>query len=649
MPNFSIGLSGIQVSQRALELIGANIANAGTEGYHRQDLTIVPMVGSSADNDVTGAEVSTVRRAIDQLTENQLLRQQTLSGQTNEELSTLQLIESSFGDVSANRLAGSLEDFFGALRQLAAQPNSPALQEQVIAAGQSLGAQFRDASAFLRNAQEDVRLQAEDMVRQVNTLTGEIADINAQIGPAEAGGAIAGALRDRRGQCMTELAALVDIQSSGTTEAGADQRLYAWDIPIVAGMNDKAIQVGLDENMDLGLSAGDYDNYIGSYRGGKLGAMLSLANDLLPGLADKLDALAGQVITEVNRLHVQGVGTGGSFSELVGQAVGSGAVSDLACDVTAGDFYVRVTDASGLCVRTRISVDPATDTVADVVARLNAVSNLSANIADSCVRVSADVGYTFDFVPALPASVDGGTIGASAVQITGLYSGSDNQEYTFTVAGAGTIGVTEGLSLEVHNEAGELVQTFNIGRGYASGDKLTLSNGIEIALGAGTVADGDEGTCLALANSDTSGFLAAAGLNVFFTGSSAQTIGVREDLAEDPSLLAGSVGQGQDQQNIQRLAEVGQAKLNALGGVTCSDYFTNMVTNLGQEVATRQVRQTALDSVTQQLENQRSTISGVDVNEQTIQLTIYQRMFQSMARFLNIQDQTMQYLTDIIS
>ncbi len=40
--DLSIGLSGLQTAQRAMETIGHNIANANTPGYSRQRDTITP-------------------------------------------------------------------------------------------------------------------------------------------------------------------------------------------------------------------------------------------------------------------------------------------------------------------------------------------------------------------------------------------------------------------------------------------------------------------------------------------------------------------------------------------------------------------------------------------------------------------------------
>jgi len=42
MSDYAIGISGLNAASRALEVIGNNIANAATEGYHRQRLELEP-------------------------------------------------------------------------------------------------------------------------------------------------------------------------------------------------------------------------------------------------------------------------------------------------------------------------------------------------------------------------------------------------------------------------------------------------------------------------------------------------------------------------------------------------------------------------------------------------------------------------------
>ena len=42
MDSFSIGLSGLEAAKNALDIIGNNIANAATPGYHRQRVELSP-------------------------------------------------------------------------------------------------------------------------------------------------------------------------------------------------------------------------------------------------------------------------------------------------------------------------------------------------------------------------------------------------------------------------------------------------------------------------------------------------------------------------------------------------------------------------------------------------------------------------------
>ncbi len=76
MSNYSIGLSGLDAAQRALDVIGNNIANAATEGYHRQRVNLSPAF-STQEGDVLfggGVNIKSVTRMIDDLLEKEILR-----------------------------------------------------------------------------------------------------------------------------------------------------------------------------------------------------------------------------------------------------------------------------------------------------------------------------------------------------------------------------------------------------------------------------------------------------------------------------------------------------------------------------------------------------------------------------------------------
>jgi flagellar hook-associated protein 1 FlgK len=132
-------------------------------------------------------------------------------------------------------------------------------------------------------------------------------------------------------------------------------------------------------------------------------------------------------------------------------------------------------------------------------------------------------------------------------------------------------------------------------------------------------------------------------------GDSAENMDVRAELLDNPRLIAGSITQSAtDNLNIQRMADMAETKLGVLGDLTCSDFYQKIVTGVGEGVAARKSRQDTLETMVRQLGNQRDAFSGIDINEQSALLLVYQRMFQSMSKYISVQEQTVQYLVDMI-
>ena len=84
MQNFSIGLTGLNAAQTALDVIGNNVANAATEGYHRQRIELSPSTYGQTGG---GVNVAGITRMVDTLLESEISRQQSSYGQVSQELS----------------------------------------------------------------------------------------------------------------------------------------------------------------------------------------------------------------------------------------------------------------------------------------------------------------------------------------------------------------------------------------------------------------------------------------------------------------------------------------------------------------------------------------------------------------------------------
>ncbi|MCY2926954.1 MAG: hypothetical protein NT031_16275, partial [Planctomycetota bacterium] len=340
----------------------------------------------------------------------------------------------------------------------------------------------------------------------------------------------------------------------------------------------------------------------------------------------------------------------GSFSELTGVAVPGGEIETWNAGVTQCSFYVRVIDqATGQTTRHKIDVDPAVDTIDTISAKIAQIDHLSSSVVDSALHIQADHNYKFDFIPALASAPETSTLtGTAGPTIGGLYTGAANELYTFQVVGTGTVGVTDGLTLEVRNQAGTLVKTVNVGQGYAAGDPLEIAQGVTVSMSTGTLTDAQLFTVQALASSDSSGVLAAAGLNTFFQGSDAATIQVRPDIMDTPTLLATSIGPMMtDGANVSRLAAVGETAALALNGATPTTFYQQLVTQTGQAVATTDTLQKSFKGILDQISQQREAVSGVDVNVEAANLMTFERMYQAISKYITTQDKALSYLMDM--
>lgn len=653
MHGHSIALSGLDVAQKALQVVGNNIANAATEGYHRQEPIIVPVTRDplAALPMGYGAEVIGIRRTGDMLLEGEIWHQRPELGQADQELATLESLESIVGDLTTGGLASAISDFFGALDELASEPDSPAFREQVVAAASGLASQFRVLGSSIDELASRIVHLARDLGQQINDLAARIIDCNNIIQDLQARNACDGNLLDQRDQAVTELADIADVEVSQAEDGSYN--VHVWGTPVVLQGHQTEIEVDYTVGGLLGVSVKGAMYYDVSVHGGRLGGLLALYDDLLPEVKDDIDTLAAEIIGRVNRHHVEGMGTAGSFTELTGWPMAGGPVGEWTMPVSAGEVRLRVvdTDTGAVSCHTVTIADPSTETMVDIAAAFGAASaNLSASVMEARLHLVADSGYAFDFLPVVPPDPATSTLtGTAAPTLSGVYGGEANQTLTATVVGTGEVGVAPGLSLEIWDEAGTLLRTLNVGEGYAAGDPLQFADGIDLTLSRGTLGAGEQFTVEAITRSDPTGFLAAAGINALFSGTSSETMAVTGRLLSSASCLATSLGSaGLDNLNVRRMADLGDEPIADLDGDLPADAFRSIASGVGHKVAVREARRDGLQSLLGELNRQRADLSGVDVNEEAATLLVLERMFQGMAKYLGAVDRAYQALMELV-
>lgn len=150
---------------------------------------------------------------------------------------------------------------------------------------------------------------------------------------------------------------------------------------------------------------------------------------------------------------------------------------------------------------------------------------------------------------------------------------------------------------------------------------------------------------------DSSGVLGTLGVNAFFTGTSAGTIGVRTDLETVPTrLTTGRITDGQFVENGTALEITGMQDraMTSLGGETVRSFWQNAVQVIANDGSTARTDAESASLVRQSLEAQRASVSGVSVDEESINLLNYQRQFEGAARLIQTADELLNTLIAII-
>jgi flagellar hook-associated protein 1 FlgK len=147
---------------------------------------------------------------------------------------------------------------------------------------------------------------------------------------------------------------------------------------------------------------------------------------------------------------------------------------------------------------------------------------------------------------------------------------------------------------------------------------------------------------------DTSGALAALGINTFFSGHDSQDISVQAHILQDARYLATGQGGGPaDNRNAHALATFLDNAVDNLGGLTLEDFHTQLIGTLAQSAAAEEALAGGFEGFRDSLQTQREQRSGVSLDEEAILVMQLQRNYQAAARIVSTIDQLLNTLLNI--
>ena len=150
-------------------------------------------------------------------------------------------------------------------------------------------------------------------------------------------------------------------------------------------------------------------------------------------------------------------------------------------------------------------------------------------------------------------------------------------------------------------------------------------------------------------SNDSAGVLAALEINTFFSGSSAAKIAVSSSIESDINLVAsGSEFVEGSADTALLIAGLREWSVDGLGRQSLTAFWTGEVGALAVKTGSATGAYGAAAMVRDGLSAQVQSVSGVSMDEESINLLTYERQYQAAARYLETLDETIQTLLSIV-
>ena len=218
----NIAYTGLLASNAALNTTSNNIANVQTEGYSRQQvaqqaasaLRVFQTYGCAG----AGVETLAIERVRDEFYDGKYWDNHAKVGEYNMKQYYMQQIETYFDDNPTQPGFKTIFDrlMITGIEELLKNPNGESEKAQFVGYAGALAEYFNGLAGNIEALQKDVNQEIKLKVDEINSLAGEIATLNKQINTIELTGVNANELRDRRELLVDQLSEIVDVKITET-------------------------------------------------------------------------------------------------------------------------------------------------------------------------------------------------------------------------------------------------------------------------------------------------------------------------------------------------------------------------------------------------------------------------------------------------
>ncbi len=629
-----LGLSGLRAAQQGLATTSHNIANANTPGYSRQRVELVADVPalSNGGSVGSGVRVAAIRRSYDEFLTRQLETDTAIAGEHRVHRELAVGLDTLLSD-EATSLSPVLQGFFDAVEQAAASPASAAARQVLLGQADRLAERFQMLDERLQERRASVQAQAAGTVDQINSLAGEIANLNQRISQSGARGGPPNDLLDQRDELVRQLAeragvtALVQGDGSVNVSLGRGQDLVVGQKTFLLAVSSRPAD---PRGISLALtgSGGSAVDVTDTISGGSLGAFLAFEQGLLADASRQLDQAALGVADAMNRQHRLGIDQTGTIGKDLFTAINT---AELKATRALGD---PANNGSG---ELEVSVDSVA-ALRDTEYRLT-YDGAEYRLVDS--RDGRVVG-AFDRLPHAPAA-EGFTIALAA----GSIAAGDSFIIRPSAGAAGAmrreLPDAESLALASPVRSGAGSENLGSARitSVAAADLAGETLAAAITLTFDSVSkqfsvSSPPGGTLAYDPSIDSG----APLTLSVAGFGELTFSVTgAPVDKDRFVLEGNAGGTGDNRNALALSALRDAPLLLRGTATLAEGYERTVATTAGRAQALEIAAGASEKMLAHSADAREARSGVNLDEEATELLRYQRAYQAAARIIAAADE----------
>ncbi len=612
-----VAITGLQVFQRALATTSNNVANVGTEGYTRQrvDITTRPSQRFGDGFFGSGARVSSVQRIEDQFLNARVQSSSSDVARLDSYLSLVNRVENLVSG-SQGGLDSALQNFFNSLQDLSNDPASIPARQVVLSNSDTLVARFKDLDASYNDINREINTRLRGDINDINSLTSGIADLNKAIVEAKAttsGQGVPNDLVDQRNVLVGRLSERLAVNTVELSDGSINVFVGGGESVVIGSLsrqlsaiNDPANPGELRVGIEVGSSAFDITDKI---TGGSVSGLLDFRSEQLGEIRNQTGRLALVLANEFNAQHQAGLDVNGSLGA---QFFASSTPQTLANQNNTGAATVTtgITDFNQLTTSDyELSYDGANYTL----------TRLSDGVSTSAV--------------AGPFNIDG-----IQVDISGAAAAGDSFLVQPTRNGASGIGVllTNTSQIAAASPVRSLESTANLGSAVVTTPEVLDVNNADL-FDTVEIRFNSPASTFDIVNV-TDGATIAAGV-AYTNNADIDFNGIRVQIQNQPE--AGDVftierNTGGVGDNTNAVALLGLQTAQTIGGnATLQEGYGALVSKIGTVS-----RQTSISSQTQQaLFDQavqaRDNVSGVNLDEEAVDLVRYQQAYQAAAQVIS--------------